>query len=97
MSPPNGSHIIGLFKDSHKNILVLNIAPRALSYRVKSRKFGRSAKFGQRHCLFHILIIRMKNKLTKQTVSRLIGIFTVCNTIQYNTIQIALFFTQVIT
>ena len=31
--------------------------------RVKSGKFGRSAKFVQRHCLFHILIIVMKNKL----------------------------------
>ena len=36
--------------------------------RVKSGKFGRSAKFGQRPCLFHILIIGIKNKLTKQTV-----------------------------
>ena len=30
--------------------------------RVKSGKFGRSAKFGQRPCLFHILIIVIKNK-----------------------------------
>ena len=36
--------------------------------RVKSGKFGRSAKFGQRPCLFHILTIGIKNKLTKQTV-----------------------------
>ena len=28
--------------------------------RVKSGKFGRSAKFGQRPCLFHILIIGIK-------------------------------------
>ena len=28
--------------------------------RVKSDKFGRSAKFGQRPCLFHILIIVIK-------------------------------------
>ena len=54
---------------------------------VKSGKFGRSAKFGQRPCLFHILTIGIKNKLTKQTVkilmrrlirSRLIWISTVC-------------------
>ena len=36
--------------------------------RVKSGKFGRSAKFGQRPCLFHISIIGIKNKITKQTV-----------------------------
>ena len=51
--------------------------------RVKSGEFGRSAKFGQRPCLFHILIIGISkqytlfciffrvginNKLTKQTV-----------------------------
>ena len=36
--------------------------------RVKSNKFGQAAKFGQRPCLFHILIIGIKNKLTKQTV-----------------------------
>ena len=36
--------------------------------RVKSGKFGQSAKFGQRVCLFHILIIKIKNKLRKQTV-----------------------------
>ena len=50
-------------------------------------KFGQSAKFGQRPCLFHILIIGIKNKLTKQTVkilmrrltrSRLIWISSVC-------------------
>ena len=29
--------------------------------RVKSSKFRRLAKFGQRPCLFHILIIRIKN------------------------------------
>ena len=55
--------------------------------RVKSGKFGRSAKFGQRPCLFHILIIGIKNELTKQTEkilmrrlirSRLIWISTVC-------------------
>ena len=55
--------------------------------RVKSGKFGRSAKFGQRPCLFHILIIGIKHKLTKQTVkilmrwlikSHLIWILTVC-------------------
>ena len=35
--------------------------------RVKSGKFGRSAKFGQRPCLFHILIIGKKvNYLSKQ-------------------------------
>ena len=39
-----------------------------LAYRVKSDKFGLSDKFGQRSCLFHILIIGIKNKLTKQTV-----------------------------
>ena len=36
--------------------------------RVKSGKFGWSAKFGQRPCLFHILTIGIKNKLSKQTV-----------------------------
>ena len=36
--------------------------------RVQSGKFGRSAKFGQRPCLFHILMIGIKNKLTQQTV-----------------------------
>ena len=55
--------------------------------RVKSGKFGRSAKFGQRPCLFHILMIGIKNKLPMQTVkipmrrlirSRLIWITTVC-------------------
>ena len=54
---------------------------------IKTGKFGRSAKFVQRHCLFHILIIGIKNKLAKQKVkilmrrlirSRLIWIFTVC-------------------
>ena len=58
------------------------------SARVKSGKFGRSAKFGQRPCLFNILTIGIKKKLTKQTVkilmrwlirSRLIWIFTVAN------------------
>ena len=53
-----------------------------LCNRVKSGKFGRSAKFGQRHCSFHILIIGIKNKWTKQTVKilmrRLIWIYTVC-------------------
>ena len=57
------------------------------NYRVKSGKFRRSAKFGQRSCLFHILIIGIKNKLTKQKVkilmrrlirSRLIWVSTVC-------------------
>ena len=33
---------------------------------VKSGKFGQSSKFGQRPCLFHILIIGIKNKLNKQ-------------------------------
>ena len=36
--------------------------------RVKSRNFGRSAKFGQQPCLFHILIIVIK-KLIKLTNS----------------------------
>ena len=53
-----------------------------LGDRVKSGKFGRSAKFGQRLCLFHVLIIGIKNKLTKQTVKilmrRLIWISIVC-------------------
>ena len=34
-------------------------------YRVKSGIFGQTAKFGQRHCLFHISNIGIKNKLTK--------------------------------
>ena len=54
--------------------------------RVKSGIFGQTAKLGQRHCLFHISNIGIKNKLTKQTVkilmrrlimSRLIWIYTV--------------------
>ena len=60
-----------------------------LSFRVQSGKFGRSTKFGQRPCLFHtcILIIGIKNKLTKQKVkilmrrlimSRIMWISTVC-------------------
>ena len=36
--------------------------------RVKSGKFGLSAKFGLRPCLFHVVIIEIKYKLTKQTV-----------------------------
>ena len=40
----------------------------SMNCRLKSGKFGRPAKFGQRPCLFHILIIGIKNKLTKQTV-----------------------------
>ena len=42
---------------------------------VKSGKFGWTAKFRQPACLFHILIIGIKNKLTKQPMkilSRLI-------------------------
>ena len=36
-------------------------------YRVKSGKFGRSARFGQRPCLFHILTIGIKkNYFSKQ-------------------------------
>ena len=44
------------------------ITKTAAYIRVKLGKFGRSAKFGQRPCLFHILIIGIKNKLTEQTV-----------------------------
>ena len=56
-------------------------------YRVKSGKFGRSAKSGQPRNLYYSSIIEIKNKLTKQTVkilmrrlirSRLIWIYTVC-------------------
>ena len=55
-----------------------------ISFTFLMGKFRRSAKFWQRPCLFHILIIWIKNKLTKQTVkilmirSRLIWISTVC-------------------
>ena len=54
---------------------------------LRSCKFGWSDKFGQLLCLFHILIIRIKTKLTKQTLqilmrrlikSRPILISTVC-------------------
>ena len=38
-----------------------------LKDRVKSGKFGQTAKFGQRPCLFHISNIGIKNKSTKQT------------------------------
>ena len=38
------------------------------SHRVKSGKFGQTAKFGQPLCLFHSSNIGIKNKLTKQTV-----------------------------
>ena len=57
------------------------------SIRVKSGKFGRSAKFGQPRNLYYSSIIEINNKLTKQTVkilmrrlirSRLIWIYTVC-------------------
>ena len=34
----------------------------------KVRLLRTSGKFGQRPCLFHIIIIGIKNKLTKQTV-----------------------------
>ena len=55
--------------------------------RVKLGIFGQTAKFGQRHCLFHISNIGLKIKSTKHTVkflmrrlirSRLIKIYTVC-------------------
>ena len=36
--------------------------------RVKSGIFGQTAKFGQPPCLFHSLIIGIKNKSTQQTV-----------------------------
>ena len=50
----------------------LSIAKYAMvTDRVKSCKFWRSATFGLRACLFHILIIGIKNKLTKQTVKLL--------------------------
>ena len=60
-------------------ILFLSIKIRTLSIkqlnisisftpRVKSGIFGQTAKFGQRPCLFHILNIGIKNKLTNQTV-----------------------------
>ena len=39
-----------------------------LTTRVKSGIFGKTAKFRQRPCLFHISNIGIKNKLTKQTV-----------------------------
>ena len=40
----------------------------SLLYRVTSGKFGLSAKFGQRPCLFHILDIAIKDNFTMQTV-----------------------------
>ena len=55
--------------------------------RVKSCIFGQTATFGQPSILFHISIIRLKNKLNKQTVKilmrrlirrRLIWMSTVC-------------------
>ena len=55
--------------------------------RVKSSIFGHTAKFRQRPCLLHISNIRIKNKLTKQTVkilmrwlirSHFVRIYTVC-------------------
>ena len=55
--------------------------------RVKSGIFGQTAKFGQQPCLFHSLVIGIKNKFTKQIVkilmrrlirSRLMWISTVC-------------------
>ena len=57
--------------------------------RVKSGNFRQSAKFGQQPCLFYIVIIVMKIKLTKQTVkilrqlikSRLIWISIGCKCI----------------
>ena len=71
----------------YKMFIGIPVCVNDLHDRVKSGKFGRSAKFGQRPCLFHILIIGIKIKLTKQTVkilmrrlirSRLIWISTVC-------------------
>ena len=49
-----------LFEKTNQNTCVLAVT--LTKGRVKSGKFGRSAKFGQRPCLFHILIIGMKNK-----------------------------------
>ena len=43
--------------------------------RVKSGQFGWSAKFGQRPCLFHILIIGIKIKLNLQTMKILMRWF----------------------
>ena len=34
-----------------------NLTPTEKNIRVKSGKFGRTAKFGQQSCLIHILII----------------------------------------
>ena len=60
---------------------------RCFHDRVKSGKFGRSAKFGKPLSLYYSSIIEIKNKFTKQTVkilmrrlirSRLILIYTVC-------------------
>ena len=62
------------------------VSYKLCGYRVKSGIFGRTAKFGQRPCLFHISNIGIKNILTKQTVkilmrwlirNRLIWIYTV--------------------
>ena len=67
--------------------MVPNFHGHYLCGRVKSGIFGQTAKFGQPPCLFHSLVIGIKNKLTKQTVkilmrrlirSRLIRIYTVC-------------------
>ena len=44
-------------------------------YRVNLVIFRQTAKFGQQPCLFHISNIRIKNKLTKQTV-KVSSVFT---------------------
>ena len=68
-------------------LVLYNLWFTDMNIRVKSGMFGQTAKFGQLPCLFHSLIIGIKNKLTKQTVkilmrrlirSRLISISTVC-------------------
>ena len=55
--------------DSKKSTLAEMFALSMLLTRVKLGIFGQTAKFGQRHCLFHISNIGIKNKLTKQTVN----------------------------
>ena len=49
----------GKFLDQTAGI-ASKFGPVVIFLRVKSGKFGRSAKFGQRSCLFHILIIGIK-------------------------------------
>ena len=64
-------------------ITILLLDANFQEHRVELGTFGHQVKFGQRPCLFHVLIIGIKNKSTKRTVkiirSRLIWISLFAN------------------